>query len=131
MSAAPLQDGEAQVRFESAVAQYQAAAQAAAEAAAGGGGGGEGGGGAGLPPGVKVEGPEVLAAPGSKDGETKLVREVDGSVWAYGWDLAKYTWEKIGEVVSAPEAGECEARGSGVGESGGGGVRAVVGSKAT
>jgi hypothetical protein len=111
------------------VAQYQAAAQAAADAAGGGGGGGgEGGGGAGLPPGVKVEGPEVLAAPGSKDGENKLVREVDGSVWAYGWDLAKYTWEKIGEVVSAPEAGEWEARCRG---GGGGGVRVDSGACGT
>jgi hypothetical protein len=54
---------------------------------------------------VKVEDAYALAAPGTKDGETKLVKEADGSVWAYGWDATKAEWEKIGEVVAAPEPG--------------------------
>jgi hypothetical protein len=49
-----------------------------------------------------------LLSPGAKEGETKLVRESDGSVAAYGWSVAAATWEKIGTVVEAPQAGECE-----------------------
>jgi hypothetical protein len=48
----------------------------------------------------------VLTNPGAKDGETRVVREPDGAVWAYGWDATKRQWERIGEVVAAPEAGE-------------------------
>jgi hypothetical protein len=47
----------------------------------------------------------VLTAPGSKEGETRVIREADGSVWAYGWSGARREWERIGEVVAAPEAG--------------------------
>lgn len=86
-----------------------AAAQAAANsaAAAGAGSSSAAGGGGALPPGVKVADAVELVQPGSKDGETKLVREGDGSVAAYGWSLAAGTWEKIGTVVEAPQAGRC------------------------
>eukprot|EP00879_Flechtneria_rotunda_P023083 GHRR01024402.1.p1 GENE.GHRR01024402.1~~GHRR01024402.1.p1 ORF type:complete len:154 (+),score=56.22 GHRR01024402.1:48-464(+) len=60
---------------------------------------------AGLPPGVKVAKSYELAQPGAKDGETKIVREQDGSIAAYSWDAGKCVWEKIGTVVDAPEPG--------------------------
>lgn len=81
-----------------------AAAQAAADSSAAAAGGGAGG---GLPAGVKVAEALELMQPGSKDGETKLVREADGSVSAYGWSVSAGTWEKIGTVVEAPTAGAC------------------------
>jgi hypothetical protein len=56
---------------------------------------------------VKVAEAHELINPGGKDGETKLVREADGSVSAYGWSLSAGTWEKIGTVVDAPQAGVC------------------------
>jgi hypothetical protein len=61
---------------------------------------------AGLPPGVKIAESYELAQPGQKDGETKIVREGDGSIAAYGWDAGRCVWEKIGTVVDAPEPGE-------------------------
>lgn len=60
---------------------------------------------AGLPPGVKIAQTFELAQPGAKDGETKIVREGDGSIAAYSWDAGKCIWEKIGTVVDAPEPG--------------------------
>lgn len=48
-----------------------------------------------------------MMQPGAKDGDTKLVKEGDGSVAAYGWSLSAGTWEKIGTVVEAPQAGVC------------------------
>lgn len=51
---------------------------------------------------------------GTKDGQTKFVRE-GGGVMAYGWSLSKGEWEKIGEVVAGP----------GGGGSGGGGGKKV------
>lgn len=60
---------------------------------------------AGLPPGVKIAQAFELAQPGVKDGETKIVRESDGSISAYSWDAGKCIWEKIGTVVDAPEPG--------------------------
>jgi hypothetical protein len=68
----------------------------------------------------------VLTAPGAKDGETKVVREADGSVWAYGWDATKREWDRIGEVVAAPEAG-ARGSGAGVGARGPGGESATAG----
>lgn len=56
---------------------------------------------------MKVAEALELMQPGSKDGETKLVQEADGSVSAYGWSLSAGTWEKIGTVVEAPTAGGC------------------------
>ena len=94
---------DAQAAFTASVTALKEAAAAAKAASQGAAG--DGGGPPGLPPGVKVEEAYVLAAPGAKDGETKLVKEADGSVWAYGWDASKAEWEKIGEVVAAPEAG--------------------------
>lgn len=55
----------------------------------------------------QVDDPLVLTNPGAKDGETRVVREPDGSVWAYGWNAGKREWDRIGEVVAAPEAGAC------------------------
>ncbi len=58
-----------------------------------------------LPAGIKVEEPFSLAQPGKKDGETKVVREVDGAIMAYCWSVADSTWQQIGEVVPAPSGG--------------------------
>jgi phospholipase A-2-activating protein len=55
---------------------------------------------------VKIAEAFELAQPGQKDGETKIVREGDGSIAAYGWDAGQCVWEKIGTVVDAPEPGE-------------------------
>ena len=59
----------------------------AAEAAKQGGDGG-GGGGGGLPAGLKLEDPSVLLQPGSRDGQTRVVREGGAGV-AYAWDASK------------------------------------------
>lgn len=61
-------------------------------------------------PAPQVDDALALTTPGSRDGETKVVREPDGSVWAYGWNAAKGEWDRIGEVVAAPEAGERSGR---------------------
>lgn len=97
---------------ERKAAAAQAASNSAAAAAAGAGSSsGAAGGWGALPPGVKVADAVDLIQPGSKDGETKLVREGDGSVAAYGWSLSAGTWEKIGTVVEAPQAGAWGALG--------------------
>lgn len=106
-------DAEVSAAFSRLLEERKAAAaQAAADSAAAGQAGGGAGGGAGaLPPGVKVVEAHELMAPGSKDGETKLVREADGSVSAYGWSLGGGAWEKIGTVVDAPQAGAIDTAG--------------------
>ena len=69
--------------------QAYAAALAAkkAEAAASKDDGG-GGGGGGLPAGLKLEDASVLLMPGTRDGQTKVVREGGAGV-AYAWDASK------------------------------------------
>lgn len=54
--------------------------------------------------GVKVDdlpGIEALQEPGTKNGQTRIVREGSSGV-AYSWNLNEYKWEKIGEVVDGP-----------------------------
>ncbi|KAG6542654.1 hypothetical protein Mapa_015888 [Marchantia paleacea] len=54
--------------------------------------------------GVKVgdlPGLEALQQPGTKDGQTKIIREGDSGV-AYSWNKNEYKWDKIGEVVDGP-----------------------------
>jgi len=65
--------------------------------AAPGGSGGEAAGQSG----VEMNDPKVLKSPGSHDGQVKVVREGETGV-AYSWNEASNSWDKIGEVVSAP-----------------------------
>ena len=55
----------------------------------------------GLPPGLKIEDPSILANPGARDGQIVVVKEGSCGV-AYSWDSSKSDWERIGEVVSEP-----------------------------
>jgi hypothetical protein len=105
---------EAAAAYDNMLTERKAAAAAASSAAAGGGDAAAAGASgaeaaavaaAGLPPGVKIAEAFELAQPGQKDGETKVVREGDSSIAAYGWDAAQCVWEKIGTVVDAPEPG--------------------------
>lgn len=60
--------------------------------------------------GVKVKdlpGTEALKVPGTKNGQTKIIREGDNGV-AYSWNAKEYQWDKIGEVVDGP--GNSESR---------------------
>ncbi|CAM6084680.1 unnamed protein product [Calypogeia fissa] len=55
--------------------------------------------------GVKVgdlPGLEALQQPGTKDGQTKIIREGDSGV-AYSWNKNEFKWDKIGEVVDGPD----------------------------
>ncbi|OWM89209.1 phospholipase A-2-activating protein isoform X2 [Punica granatum] len=55
--------------------------------------------------GLKLEdlpGLEALRAPGTSDGQTKVIREGDNGV-AYTWNMREQKWDKIGEVVDGPE----------------------------
>lgn len=55
--------------------------------------------------GIKVSelpGLEALQQPGTKSGQTKVIREGDTGV-AYSWNSAEYKWDKIGEVVDGPD----------------------------
>ncbi|KNA10607.1 hypothetical protein SOVF_142770 [Spinacia oleracea] len=57
--------------------------------------------------GLKLEelpGLDSLQAPGTSDGQTKVVREGDNGV-AYSWNMKEYKWDKIGEVVDGPGDG--------------------------
>lgn len=57
--------------------------------------------------GLKLEelpGLEALQAPGTKDGQTLVVREGDNGV-AYAWNMKEQNWDKIGEVVDGPDDG--------------------------
>lgn len=92
------------------VAGYEAGMKAREEAAAaagsGDGAGGDGaaaGSGGGLPGGLKIQDPNILQSPGSKDGQTVVVRERGAGI-AYSWDAAAAKWERIGEVVGASNA---------------------------
>ena len=48
---------------------------------------------------LKLEPPSVLAAPGDRDGATKVIKEEGGSIAAYSWSAAGSTWERLGEVT--------------------------------
>ncbi|KAJ0607997.1 putative transcription factor WD40-like family [Helianthus annuus] len=57
--------------------------------------------------GLKLEelpGLEALQVPGTKDGQTIVVREGDNGV-AYAWNMKEQKWDKIGEVVDGPDDG--------------------------
>lgn len=57
--------------------------------------------------GLKLEelpGLEALQVPGTKDGQTLVVREGDNGV-AYAWNYNDQKWDKIGEVVDGPDDG--------------------------
>lgn len=57
--------------------------------------------------GLKLEelpGLESLQVPGTKDGQTLVVREGDNGV-AYAWNMKEQNWDKIGEVVDGPDDG--------------------------
>lgn len=95
---------EAAAAYEARLAERAAAAAAAARDSEAGAGAGAGASIPGLPPGVSVADAAELAAPGSRDGETKLVREADGGVNVYSWAAARSTWELLGAVVEPPSA---------------------------
>ena len=46
-------------------------------------------GGGGLPDGLTLEDPSVLAMPGQKDGVTKIIREGGGAT-AYSWSASRH-----------------------------------------
>ncbi|CAH1444316.1 unnamed protein product [Lactuca virosa] len=57
--------------------------------------------------GLKLEelpGLEALQVPGTKYGQTIVVREGDNGV-AYAWNRHNQTWDKIGEVIDGPDDG--------------------------
>ncbi|KAK9077301.1 hypothetical protein SSX86_005638 [Deinandra increscens subsp. villosa] len=57
--------------------------------------------------GLKLEelpGLEALQVPGTKDGQTLIVREGDNGV-AYAWNMKEQQWDKIGEVIDGPDDG--------------------------
>eukprot|EP00252_Welwitschia_mirabilis_P020798 TRINITY_DN5175_c0_g1_i1.p1 TRINITY_DN5175_c0_g1~~TRINITY_DN5175_c0_g1_i1.p1 ORF type:complete len:778 (+),score=142.56 TRINITY_DN5175_c0_g1_i1:80-2413(+) len=52
-----------------------------------------------------LPGPEALQQPGTKHGQTLIIREGDSGV-AYSWNSKEYMWDKIGEVVDGPDASQ-------------------------
>lgn len=57
--------------------------------------------------GIKVDalpGSDALLAPGTRDGQTKLVKEGKG-VFCYQWSTVSDEWIKIGEVTGSAEGG--------------------------
>lgn len=50
---------------------------------------------------MDLPGLEALQNPGTRDGQTLVIREGDNGV-AYSWSLKEYKWDKIGEVVDGP-----------------------------
>jgi phospholipase A-2-activating protein len=47
-------------------------------------------------------GPEFLKEKsGTKDGQTQVIKEKDGRVYAYQWSLSGNSWVKVGEVVDS------------------------------
>ncbi|XP_062187090.1 uncharacterized protein LOC133890640 isoform X2 [Phragmites australis] len=54
---------------------------------------------------MDLPGVEALQVPGNSDGQTLIVREGDNGV-AYSWNSRELKWDKIGEVVDGPEAGD-------------------------
>eukprot|EP01063_Lacrimia_lanifica_P018482 TRINITY_DN25388_c0_g1_i1.p1 TRINITY_DN25388_c0_g1~~TRINITY_DN25388_c0_g1_i1.p1 ORF type:complete len:846 (+),score=339.72 TRINITY_DN25388_c0_g1_i1:57-2540(+) len=57
-----------------------------------------------------LPGPDALNAPGTAEGQQKIIRRGEGAE-VYCWNMAKAAWEKIGDVVD----GEDEAGGGGEG----------------
>lgn len=53
---------------------------------------------------MDLPGLEALQVPGTKDGQTKVIREGDNGV-AYSWNSKEYKWDKIGEIVDGPGEG--------------------------
>ncbi|WOK99599.1 phospholipase A-2-activating protein [Canna indica] len=50
---------------------------------------------------MDLPGLEALQVPGTKEGQTKIVREGDNGV-AYSWNSKEFKWDKIGELVDGP-----------------------------
>ncbi|URE01794.1 PUL domain [Musa troglodytarum] len=53
---------------------------------------------------MDLPGLEALQVPGTKDRQTKVIREGDNGV-AYSWNSKEYKWDKIGEIVDGPGEG--------------------------
>ena len=53
-------------------------------------------------------GPEFLQRKsGTKEGQIQLIKETDGSIWAYSWSNSLQKWDKVGQVMdSAAPKGE-------------------------
>lgn len=51
-----------------------------------------------------LPGLEALQVPGTKEGQTKIIREGDNGV-AYSWNSKEFKWDKIGELVDGPGEG--------------------------
>ena len=69
----------------------------------------------GLPPDLKIHPASSILQPGSKEGETKVVKETNGAINAYGWDSNAFKWEMIGEVMPSPGNGGAGAGSGSVG----------------
>nr|XP_043627737.1 phospholipase A-2-activating protein [Erigeron canadensis] len=52
----------------------------------------------------ELPGLQALQVPGTKDGQTMVVREGDNGV-AYAWNMREQKWDKIGEVIDGPDDG--------------------------
>ncbi|KAL4236565.1 hypothetical protein ACF0H5_004950 [Mactra antiquata] len=48
-----------------------------------------------------LPGPEALDNPGTKEGQTKMVKNADGKVELYSWDKEVLQWKKVGDVVGS------------------------------
>ena len=75
--------------------------------------------------GVKMDqlpGIEALDTPGSKDGQTKIVR-IEDKAFAYSWNSIESKWDQVGTVVDGPAGGG--GGGGGGGSSGPGEVNGV------
>ncbi|XP_053395421.1 phospholipase A-2-activating protein-like [Mercenaria mercenaria] len=49
----------------------------------------------------QLPGPEALNNPGTKEGQTKMVRNASGKVELYSWDRTVQQWKKVGDVVGS------------------------------
>lgn len=54
----------------------------------------------------------VLAEPGSRDGENKIVRTSDGKAEVHMWSEAEARWTKVGDVVDGPDGTASLGKGS-------------------
>eukprot|EP00898_Chlorokybus_atmophyticus_P001868 jgi/Chlat1/2682/Chrsp18S02992 len=52
----------------------------------------------------ELPGLEALQQPGTKDGQTKIIKEGDSGV-AYSWNSREFNWDKVGEVIDGPDDG--------------------------
>lgn len=48
-----------------------------------------------------LPGPEALNTPGTKEGQTKMVRNASGKVELFSWDRSVSQWKKVGDVVGS------------------------------